>query len=131
MLANGIGEMLEDTLKDNEVVGISAGNTVGDICSEIKAWSNKQIDVVPLVGGIGADGTRWQANSNARRFAEAFKAKGWQLNAPVVVTNQATYEMIVKEPEIYKVLNIAKNCNVVITGIGQVSHDATIIKQAF
>lgn len=131
MLANGIGEILEDVLRDNDVVGVSAGNTIGDICTEIKAWSNKKIDVVPLVGGIGADGTSWQANSNVRRFAEAFKAKGWQLNAPVIVTSDAAYDMIVSEPEIAKVLKIARSCDVNITGIGQFTEDATIIKTGF
>lgn len=131
ILANGISEILEDAIKDNDVVGVSAGNTVGDICTEIKAWSNKKIDVVPLVGGIGANGTKWQANSNVRRFAEAFKARGWQLNAPVIMTNDAAFDMIVREPEIGKVLSISRDCDVVITGIGQVSNDATIIKTGF
>lgn len=131
MIADALTEILESAINDDDVIGISAGNSLGDVCSEIRAWANKKIAFVPLIGGIGIDGTRWQANLNVRRFAEIYKAKSWQLSAPMVVTSDTTYEAIIKEPEISKVLDIAKKCDIAITGIGQFSREATIIRTGF
>lgn len=131
MIASSMYELLESTIRDNDVIGVSAGNSIADVSSELRTGLDKKISFVPLIGGIGIDGTRWQANSNARRFADSCKGSCWQLNAPVAVTSEDAYEMLIREPEISKVLDLSKNCSVALTGIGEFSKDATIIKAGF
>jgi DNA-binding transcriptional regulator LsrR (DeoR family) len=128
MISSGVNELLNPIMCENDVVGVSAGNSIAAISFELRPGYEKKINVVPLIGGIGIDGTRWQANTNARRFADSYKGKSWQLNAPITVTNEETYEFLIREPEISQVLNLSKNCSVALTGIGEFEDDATIIK---
>ena len=64
-------------------------------------------------------------------FAEKLKSTYWLLHAPAVVASQETRELLMKEPEIASVFEIARKSTVAVVGIGQVSKEATIVQTGY
>lgn len=81
---------------------------------------------VPLTGGFG-NHADWQANLNARNFGEHMHHQYVQLNAPYIVKSKAAYDILVAEPDIRNVLNMADSTSAAIIGIGQMQRNATLI----
>jgi deoxyribonucleoside regulator len=130
-LARSCAALLETVLKDQDIVGVMAGRTIASICLEMNFFTRKNMQFVPLVGGWGSEGTAWHANSNTRILGERLKSKFWLLNAPAIVATQQARDVIVAEGEISQVLALAKQANVALVGIGQVSEHATIVKTGY
>ncbi|RKN66064.1 sugar-binding transcriptional regulator [Paenibacillus ginsengarvi] len=120
--------LLESVLKDNDIVGVMAGRTVAAMAQGTDYVARSGLQFVPLVGGWGSAGADWHAGSNAMALADRLKAKYWLLYAPAVVANEETGNLLRSEPEIDKVLRLARRCGVAIVGIGEVSGQATIVR---
>lgn len=123
--------LLELLLTDNDIIGINAGNSLSYVGNTIRRTSKKNIGVVPLVGGWGPSGAKWQANLNVRNLAERLGCDYWQLNAPAFVSTRETHDALIKEEGISYVLSMAKKISIALVGIGQVANDATIMKTGF
>lgn len=130
-LARTSAALLETVLKDNDIVGVMAGKTVAAIGAELGFTARKGLQFIPLVGGWGADGATWHANSNTRLFGEKLRSKFLQLHAPAVVASAAAREVFLQEPEIAEVIQFAKRATVAIVSIGQVSDQATMVRTGF
>jgi len=127
-LARAGAALLESVLKDYDTVGIMAGRTVSELSKELNYFSRKHMKIVPLIGGWGAEGATWHANSNARVIGEKLKAKYLQLNAPAIVGSKEVRDTIVNEPEISKVVDMWDQVNVAVVGISQVTDEASVVK---
>lgn len=125
--------LIESILKNNDIVGVMAGKAVNALSKEIEysGGSRENIQFVPLVGGWGAEGTNFHANSNTQNMAEKFNGRYLLLNAPAIVLSQQTRELILKEPHISNVLQLARKSNIAILGIGQISSHSTIVESGF
>ncbi|GHO58026.1 sugar-binding transcriptional regulator [Ktedonobacter robiniae] len=130
-LGRSCAVLLESMLKDNDIVGVMAGRTVTAVAAELEYFARNGLQFTPLVGGWGSTGSSWHANSNTMMFAERMKSNYWLLHAPAVVVSQETKELLVKEPEIANVLEVARKSTVAVVGIGQVSKEATIVQTGY
>ncbi|WP_238590836.1 sugar-binding transcriptional regulator [Paenibacillus beijingensis] len=130
-LARSTAALLENVLKDQDIVAVMAGRTIASIGNEIQYFKRKNMQFVPMIGGWGAEGTSWHSNSNSRLFGEKLKSKYWLLNAPALVTSQQARNVILEEAEISEVLSLAQQANVAIIGLGQVSEQSTIVNAGF
>ncbi len=123
--------LLESMLKDNSVLGIMAGISMNSVSEEMVYFQRKNLSIVPLVGGWGPDGERWQANLNVSNIGEKLRCKYLQLNAPAFVASKKTRDALLEEPIISDVLDVARNSTVALVGIGQISENATIMRAGF
>ncbi|MBP1994194.1 sugar-binding transcriptional regulator [Paenibacillus eucommiae] len=130
-LARAGAALLENVFKDRDIVGVMAGQTIASIGNEINYFTRKNMQFVPLVGGWGSAGAYWHANSNTRVLAEKLKSKYWLLNAPAIVASSQARDILVEENEIQTVLKLARQANVALVGIGQVSEQATIVRSGY
>ncbi|QMV41356.1 sugar-binding transcriptional regulator [Cohnella cholangitidis] len=130
-VARAASALLESAIKDRDVVGIMAGRTIASIAREMHYVGRKEVQFVPMIGGFGSDGGAWHANTNARVFAEQFKARHLLLNAPAVVASPEARNLFINESEISKVLESAKRVSLALIGIGQVTKQATIVKSGY
>ncbi len=125
------GSLLESVLKDSDIVGVMSGRTVAAVSTQTEYFGRNGLQFVPLVGGWGSAGASWLANSNTMAFAETMKSKYWLLHAPAVVATETTRDLLMKEPEIAHVIDIARRCTVAVIGIGEVSEEATIVQSGY
>ncbi|MBW7456030.1 sugar-binding transcriptional regulator [Paenibacillus sepulcri] len=119
--------LMESVLKDGDIVGVMAGRTVASAAEEMDYFAREELQFVPLVGGWGPAGASWHASSNTMAFAGKLKSKYWIMHAPAVVANEATGRLLRQEPEIDKVLQLARRSRVAVVSIGEVGRQATMV----
>ena len=127
IVAAGVNALLKRFLKDGDIIGISAGNTMNIVSENIEFIDRNNLTVVPLIGGMGPDGATWQANRIARNLAEHLRCSYYQLNAPAFVSSKKTHDVFMSEPEIENVCNLGLKSTIALTGIGTLKEYATII----
>ena len=109
-----------------------SGKTIGAVAQEAQHISRDNLHFVPLVGGLGTQGNDWNANSIARILAYKSNSTYSVLNAPILVKNEFTKDILIKEPDIEKVLKQGESCSIAIVGIGQIStHSTAFLSGAF
>lgn len=121
-------EQLDVYIPENSKVGVMSGKTISHIAKAIKYFDRNGLEFIPLIGGMGSGGADWHANLIAQSFSEKSKGRYCLLNAPVLVKNKESRDILLSEPEIYNVLERGKKCDVAIVGIGQVSEKSTSVK---
>ncbi|NBD22367.1 sugar-binding transcriptional regulator [Paenibacillus glycinis] len=120
--------LLESVLMDGDIVGIMAGRTVASAAEELDYFAREELRFVPLIGGWGSEGGNWHANSNTMAFANRLKAKYWMMHAPATVASVETGRLLRQEPEIAKVLQLARQSRVAVISIGEVDDQATMVE---
>ncbi|QHW29973.1 sugar-binding transcriptional regulator [Paenibacillus rhizovicinus] len=120
--------LIESVLMDGDIVGVMAGRTVASAAGELDYFPREGLRFVPLIGGWGSEGASWHAGSNAMAFANKLKSKYWLMHAPATVSSIETGQLLRQEPEIDKVLQLARRSRVAVISIGEVDEGATMAK---
>ena len=109
---------LEDTLRDNDILGIGWGRTVYETLNYFKPTGKLFITVVPLIGGIGQMAADFQVNEVARKFAEKAGGIFIPLHAPALVDNEKIVKTLFSDKNVEKVAKLWEKVNIAIVGIG-------------
>lgn len=120
--------LIESVLMDRDIVGVMAGRTIASAAAKLDYFAREGLQFVPMVGGWGSEGGGWHANSNTMAFANRLKSKYWMLHAPAVVASPETGNLLRQEPEIDKVLQLARRSCVAVISIGEVSERSTMVE---
>lgn len=100
-------------------IGCSAGTTVHGVAEAMNLNLNmSNLTFVPMVGGLGMAHTDIQANVICDIFARKTGGNAIQLHAPLVVDDEKSREVFVKQRFIKDILDLAKNVDVAIVGVG-------------
>jgi DNA-binding transcriptional regulator LsrR (DeoR family) len=118
-------EQLDKFFTDNSVIGVMSGRTIAAVSDYAHKLTREGMKFVPLVGNLGATGNRWHANVIAENFAYKTGGSYSLLNAPVILQNIETCELIKKEPSISQILSEGKECNIALIGIGGINLSST------
>ncbi len=116
---------LDQYITDNSRVGVMSGKTLGAVAAAMQPIQKKNLHFIPLVGAIGSIGNDWSANAIARILAFKADASYSVLNAPILIQNKVSRNILIKEPNIAKVLKEGEECDLAIVGIGQISTRST------
>ena len=125
--AKQAADQIEVYLPNQGSVGIMSGRTIARVINEIERTDKRRLELVPLIGGMGSDGADWHANIIAKSFADKTGSHYYLLNAPVLVKNEASKEILLNEPGIAVVLEKGGRCDVAILGIGQVNESSASV----
>lgn len=113
-------EYITGVLHDGAHVGIGWGRTLFYAVNSVPKGMQAQINVVPLIGGIGDMTPFFQVNELARRLAEAFGGTYRFIYAPAFTLDQATYKGLIKSQEINSIQEQWNLLEFAVVGIGQV-----------
>ena len=128
LLTNGITSLLKRLVHNGDTLGVSAGYTMNALSEKIGAIDCRNLTIVPLVGGLGPEGAKWQANTIVRNFADRLDCIYYQLNAPAFVSSRAAYDVFTAEPEIKNVCDLARDASIALIGLGTFNENTTIIR---
>jgi DNA-binding transcriptional regulator LsrR (DeoR family) len=109
---------LEYTIKDGHKVGLSMGSTIHRVVSSISNPSASGVTFVPLVGGLGQVRIELHANHLAEAMARIYQGDFLSLHAPARVSNALIRDELLKEESLSSVLQIAKQVDIAVVGIG-------------
>lgn len=117
-LSEKTANLLKRILEDNQTVGVGWGSTLIYIPDYLEKCNSLDITFVPLLGGYGQMHLDIHANQLAFNLGRAFNGKSHILHAPAMVDTVEVKETFLSDNNIKYVLDLAKNANVALIGIG-------------
>ncbi|MBG9813670.1 transcriptional regulator [Bacillus endophyticus] len=99
-------------------LGISWGSTLAELVKEYPFERKEQMNIVPLVGGMGTQHVEIHANQLAYELAKKMSCKCSYLYAPAIVETRELKDRLVSMDEIYSVLEEGKKVDVALIGLG-------------
>lgn len=120
LLAQKASGLFASYLKDNSRIGVMAGRTISALAKALPAMKSHGLEFVPLCGSNNSNGCEWFANATARLFAEKTGGKYYLLNAPATLSSIEAKQILENEDSIRKIIDLWKECNAVLLGIGAV-----------
>lgn len=114
--------LLESYLHDNDIVGVSMGNTLHNVCNGTNTSVNAiNCTFVPIVGGISSGRSATMnvhANQTAMNFARFFGGQYVEFFAPAIFSDLTVMKGFMKEAPMQSVLQYYHRIKTVIMGIG-------------
>jgi DNA-binding transcriptional regulator LsrR (DeoR family) len=83
------------------------------------------IQVFPLIGGIGQVSPSFQVNDLTRRMAEALGGTWQPLYAPAFVADPQARDVLLRHPDVGKVVGAWGHLDVAVVGIGHFGHHSS------
>lgn len=121
-LRKGIGSLaasyLKTRIRRNMTVGVSWGSTIYETVNALAAEKLLPIHVVQTMGVPSVENPKVDTREIIRRFAEIYSGKAHYLNAPLYIPDEYAKETIMSDPLIAKSLEMARNADIILTGIG-------------
>lgn len=120
--AHHLGQVLTGT----ETLGVAWGTTVRAVARALQPRRLRRLRVVQMVGELGL---ATEASETFRAIADRLAGQAIALPAPAMEKNPAVRRSILQSAHIQEVLRILREANIILTGIGPVSSEATIVKR--
>lgn len=118
-LGNAIHSYAKDFLKDKKYLGLGWGTTIYDSIRGIPETGDlNELNIIPLLGGLGQSEKAYQINSMVERLASYLGAKPYFLNSPAIFQNKEQLSAILEVPDIKDITEKWKELDVVIFGLG-------------
>ncbi|MBQ7839494.1 MAG: sugar-binding transcriptional regulator [Lachnospiraceae bacterium] len=117
---------LENTIKDDDIVGISMGATLYQVVNHIAKPAARRVTFVPLIGGMGQLRMELHSNNLAESLSRKFEGSFVPMQAPARVSSAAVRRKLMKEESIAAAIALGERINTAIVGIGYPSQDSAI-----
>lgn len=136
-------EYLLRVLRNNMTIGVTWGRTMRRVVDNFNAEnyskkiSAKGIVTVPFLGSTTISNVKDEefrqtySNIIATKLAELVKGMSFHMPAPTLVSNSHVKEIIENEPEVKRVLDKAKKCDIALLGIGALSKQSSFAAVEF
>ncbi len=109
---------LRAVLSKDSIIGISWGTAIYEAVNAFESEFYQNIEVIQMIGGIGAENPDIDGTELARRLAEKVGGKYRYLHAPLIVKNVDIKKAIIMEKNVKEALQKVKKADVAIVGIG-------------
>jgi len=116
-------QYLEQTLKEDDILGVGWGRTLYTVSQSIVPTVKKDFIAVPLLGGLGQINPNFQVHEITRSIAEAFSGQWKQLYVPALVHDEETCMNLRQTNEFSDVAEIWKTMTTTLVGIGNIDFD--------
>ncbi len=122
LIGTETNKLLESYLHDGDVVGVSMGMTLHNVCCSPRPSTDSiHCTFVPILGGINA-GRSSTANIHANRialeFARLYGTEYVEFFAPAIFSDRNIMQGFMKEKPMQRILQYYKEIKTVIMGIG-------------
>lgn len=107
-------------------LGIGWGNTMFDLVQEFPYHPFVHLNIIPLIGGIGASTKKIHSNDLASLLAKKLMCSYAYLYSPFIATSPEMQEQLLQIPEIQQTLNRARHVDLAIVGLGMANKSATL-----
>ena len=119
-------EWLDHTLRDGQILALSSGSSVEAVVSAAAADGLRNVEVVPLVGGLATDGSVVASQELVRELAARLGATYRCLHGPALLHSDSARDALLAEPSISRILARARSADIALVGIGAIGSDSTV-----
>ncbi len=128
VLGRAIARVLEDRLTPGGVLGVSDGDTVAAVAAAIRRGKTSDIDVVSLIGGVGAPQIPSHSSEVCRMLAGGLGGRAWQLPVPAIVDDTAAAKALRESQTVRAVFDLMRRMTIALVGVGSISPRATVFR---
>lgn len=111
-------------LRDGDVLAVGGGTAVHSVAHALEPKRTYDVAVVPTSGGVQGS-TYVDVNYLASQIAERLGGKAYQLHAPCFVETPEQRDMLLSMGPVKEILDIARQANVALMGVGTVDFEAS------
>ncbi|MFC7392830.1 sugar-binding transcriptional regulator [Scopulibacillus cellulosilyticus] len=122
---------LYETVKDNDVIGVTWGTTVYHIAKELKHKPVKSVKVVQLKGGVSHSEINTYASEVVDLFGKAYDTVPHYLPLPAIVDHPVVKKTIEADQHIHKLLEMGKNANIAVFTVGGIVSDSLLFRLGY
>ncbi|VTS41842.1 sugar-binding regulatory protein [Streptococcus pseudoporcinus] len=117
-VARTAAEVLRNTVRDGDKIGVSWGATLSSVIDELDPKSMTGISVCPLAGGPSHINVQFHVNTLVYRLARVFRGKSTFINAMAVQENKELTRGILQSKYFERLLESWNHLDLAIVGIG-------------
>lgn len=119
---------LSETIKENDILGISWGSTMYHIANNLTRDEFKNVQVVQLKGGVSQSLRKTFSFETMLGFSNAFQTEPILLNLPVIFEDIEVLKSVTQETHTKEVIELGKKSNVAIYTVGTVRDEALLFQ---
>ena len=121
-------ELFEKIVKDKTFLGVGWGTTLEKIANLMEINIEKDIKVIPLIGGYGRLFDDKHSNNIAQIITKKFNGTCYIVNIPPLFDTKEIKESIEKDSTVKGILKLSKKINVAILCMGDISTESSLYK---
>lgn len=111
-------EFVEGILPNYHSLGLGWGTTVYEFVQAASFYTMNNLEIIPLMGGIGIDNILYHSNHLAFQLAEKYKCNASFFYAPAIAENEEVFNIFQTSNLISRAYNSAKSAELAIFSIG-------------
>jgi DNA-binding transcriptional regulator LsrR (DeoR family) len=128
VLGRAVASAIEDRIQPGAVLGVSDGDTIAAVAAGVRRARTSDVDVVSLIGGVGAPQMPTHSSEVCRVLANGLGARAWQLPVPAVVDDVSAAKVLKETATIKSVFDLMRRMSIALVGIGSISPRATVFR---
>ncbi|TBW39261.1 MarR family transcriptional regulator [Siculibacillus lacustris] len=128
VLGRAVARVLEERVANGSVVGVSDGDTVAAVAAAARRAKSTDVDVVSLIGGVGAPQIASHSSEVCRTLALGLGARAWQLPVPAIVDSAEAAAHLAQTSTVGGVFDLMARCTIALVGVGAISPRATVFR---
>lgn len=128
MLGRAVARIVEEKVESGMVIGVSDGDTVAAIAAAIRRGRTADIDVVSLIGGVGAPQVKSHSSDICRAMASGLGARAWHLPVPAIVDHAEAAAALRAQSSVHAVFALMARTGLALVGVGAISPRATVFR---
>lgn len=113
-------QWLDETVGDGQVVALSWGTSLQAMISALAVDKPRDVEVVPLVGGLATGASLVAGQELVRELAGRLGATYRYLHGPALLRSGTARDALLAEPAIHEALQSALSADIAMVGIGSV-----------
>lgn len=118
--------LLEDLVRDGELLGLSWGETMWAVGRHLQPTTRDDVEIVELKGGVPLQPKRTREYETMSLFCAAFNAYPRTLHLPVYLERVDTMRALEAERQVQAVLQLGRRASMAAFTVGPIALDATL-----
>ena len=128
-MIDGLGYLsahyLDSVVRSGLVLGVSYGRSVAATIRHVTPRRTENVTVLQIIGALGSGNPLQDGPDLARQLANKYGATYRYLHAPLIVESAETRDRFLQEPLVKDLLQTARGADVVLTGVGPLTANAS------
>ncbi len=114
---------LRENISGGDVVGLGWGRSVHRVVHNRFLREEKNATVVQAMGSIGGSIPEFDGVATTARLANVLGASAHYLHAPMLVTEEAARNALLRDPHISKTLEVARRADTILSSVGTLGRE--------
>lgn len=128
VLGRAVARIIEERAQAGSVIGVSDGDTVAAVAAAVRRARSTDVDVVSLIGGVGAPQIPSHSSEVCRTLATGLGGRAWQLPVPAIVDGAEAAAHLRATSTVGAVFDLMGRANLALVGIGAINPLATVFR---